>query len=374
MKRTSIALLTAALALSSAAADVQLLPAGEFSGIDGRPGKGLTWKLSDFQGVALAAKLNARHQAIDFQFDYEHQLLRAASNGQPAPAAGWGQRFEWRTGQGLYALAAQWTPRAKEFIKSEEYKYVSPLIVYDEKTGEVTDVLNAALVGRPNLDLEPLALAQLSQLIADFSTRSTTDQQEIDMQLLAALCAALGLAATTTEADALNAVAALKVKADAKPSVPTALSAALGIKPEADEAAAVTAVAALKAASTGADDKTTQTIAALQAQVATLSQQSADREVTTLVTQALADGKLLPAQKDWATALGKQNLAQLSAFIKDAPVVAAGLGERQTQDAKAKPVLGADGKEVLSTEELAMCSAMGLTEDEFRAGKKLATA
>src|SRR3989338_4827051 len=98
MKKTSIALLTHALALQ-ASADVHLLPVGEFMGRDGRPGKGLTWKLSDTQGQALATKLNASHRIVHFNFDYEHQALLSEKNGQPAPASGWASAFAWRPGQ-----------------------------------------------------------------------------------------------------------------------------------------------------------------------------------------------------------------------------------------------------------------------------------
>ena len=140
---TVFALLTLAISLQSSA-DVRVLPAGEFIGLDGRPGNGLTWKLSDVQGRALAGRLTARHTTVLFNFDYEHQSMLSEQNGQPAPASGWAGQFEWRDGDGLYALNVQWTARAKKMIADAEYKYISPVIAFNSKTGEVTDVRSVA--------------------------------------------------------------------------------------------------------------------------------------------------------------------------------------------------------------------------------------
>jgi phage I-like protein len=369
MKRSVTALLSTALALT-AGPDVQLVPAGEFAGRDGRPGNGKAWKLNDAQGAALAARLNERHGGgqAKFNFDYQHQTILTTQNGQPAPASGWAQSFEWRPGQGLYALSVDWTARAKQMIDASEYRYISPVIKFDEASGTVTDVLNAALTNYPNLmQLEQLAgtgtVAQLQALNAQIFSTETSD-----MQLLAALVASLGLADNTTEAQAIDAVKALKVKADTPPQKVTALSAeivtALGLAAGADDAAALSAVAALKAKTAAGGDTATATIAALQGEVAALTAKITGNEVTTIVDQALKDGKLLPAQKDWALSLGKANIAQLSAFIKDAPVVAAGLGTTQTQGKDP----GAGGEGAATANELAICSAMGLSPEEFKKG------
>lgn len=187
--QTAIALLSSALTLQ-AAAEVQLLPAGEFNGRDGRPGNGLAWKLSDARGRALAVKLNARHASVRFNVDYEHQTINAKENGRPAPASGWASRFEWRDGKGLYALDAQWTDKARQMIESGEYRYLSPVIAYNKVTGEVSDVFNAALVNVPALDISPVARERIAQLSAQFSTEEESamlTEQEL------AVCRATGV-------------------------------------------------------------------------------------------------------------------------------------------------------------------------------------
>ncbi len=364
MKRTLRALLSATLAIA-AGVDAQILPFGEFQGRTGRPGPGKTWKVSDATGSAIAARLNARHAEgrARFNFDYEHQAFSAPTNGQPAPASGWASRFEWRPGVGLFALQVDWTPRAKAYIDGKEYAYLSPVILFDPDTGEVTDVLMASLTNYPDLMQLPGVDQQLAQLNA-----LPTSTPENDMELLNLLLAQLGLPATTDQAAALSAVKALKEKADAAaalPAIPVALCGALGLTGTVDEAAALSAVNAMKAKAAGTDPTTMAAMTALQGQVAALSAAQTLTTVTNLVDQALKDGKLLPAQRDWAMNLGKADLAQLTAFVKDAPKVAAGLAGTQSEG---KDPADKGAKVALTGEQLAMCTALGLTPEQFQAG------
>jgi phage I-like protein len=361
MKLTAIALLAAALAMQ-ASADVHVLPAGEFVGMDGRPGNAITWKLSDAEGAKLAAALTARHAKVQFQFDYEHQLMNAESNGQPAPASGWASAFEWRNGDGLYALDVQWNARALAMIEANEYKYISPVLVYDKKTGEVKDLLNAALVGRPNLDLNPVA----QERVAAMNASAYLPQENPPMTVATAILMALGLQADNTEAQALAAIDGLKTKSTSV----LALNSALGIDQAADEATAVTAIAALKAKSVTGGDTTLAMIQGLQAELVTLKAAANAQAVEGLVQAALTEGKLVPAQVVWAKQLGQVDVAQLSAFLKDAPTVAAGLASTQS---KGEPERDAAGKAVLSADQKAMCAHMGLTEDQFRVGAGIAS-
>lgn len=368
MSRALVAILAAAAAVS-ATRDVQLVPFGEFaSDRTGRPGNGLKWKCDDARGQALVDLLNARHAEgrAAFNFDYEHATMLAAPQGRPAPASGWARKFEWRKGVGLFAVSVAWTAAAKASIDAEEYLYISPVIKYDEETGAILDVLNASLTNYPDL----MGLPALNEAVASLNALSQPSHQERTLTLLQSLLAALGLPATTTEEAALTAVAAVKVKADKADQAPAvaplsaAVATALGVDAKADEKAVLAGIAALRA-SPATDATTLATIQALQAQVAALSAQTAEREVAGLVDAAIKDGKLLPAQKEWAINLGKTNVAQLSAFIKDAPVVAAGLGATQTggQD----PGAGA-ATAGLSGAESTVLAAMGLTADEFKAG------
>ena len=88
-------------------------------------------------------------------------------------------------------------------------------------------------------------------------------------------------------------------------------------------------------------------------------------DVDALVKPALADGRLLPAMEKWARDLGKTDVAALTAYLGTAQPIAA-LTATQT---KGIPPSGlAKGDAQLSADELAVCTAMGLTPDQYKAG------
>lgn len=351
--RLIAALLAATLPLTGAAGQAQLLPAGEFAARDGRPGPGQNWRLSDEQGARLAADVNALAARTPIVIDYEHQTLHAEANGQAAPAAGWIRSVEWRTGAGLFA-SVEWTARAKAHIEQGEYRYISPVITFGED-GQVTGLMLAALVNHPALTgMEPV-IAQLRGLGGATNPRT---QQEPHMDLaalLATILPLLGLQPGVNQAQIAEAITALK----ARPLVPAALGTALGLQAGADEAAALSAVQALKST----DATTLQTIQALQAQVAALSTQNAERQVTEMVDAALAAKKLLPAQRDWALGLGRKDVAQLKSFIDSAPVIPGLGGQSDGKDP------GDGGSAALSGATAGVLEKMGLTAEQFAKGK-----
>lgn len=352
--RLLVALLSAALPLSASGGEAQLLPAGEFAARDGRPGPGKTWKLTDAQGQSLAAALTAASAQTAFLFDYEHQTLATEKNGQPAPAAGWATKFEWRPGQGLWATDVQWTAAAKQRIDGDEYRYISPVIVFDKVTGAVRSVQMAALVNYP-------AITGMEAVTAALSAQLSLTDPEPDLMDKAALIALLGLAAAATDADITAAIDALKNK---PPALPPELLKELGLTGTPDAKTVATAVTALKAKATaGADATTLEAVAALQGQIAELQAKVNGNEVVDLVEEALKAGKLVPALKQWAIEMGTKDVAALRSFIDKAPPVAAGLQQGQTTG---KPPV--DPKAPLTDEEVEVCKAFGLTAEQFKAG------
>lgn len=317
----------------------QLLPAGNFAARDGRPGPGKSWRLSDAGGHALAARLNAIAGATPISIDYEHQTFLAATNGQPAPAAGWIEHTDWTPGEGLFARV-KWTPRGQALIDADEYRYISPVILYADD-GTVTGLHNAALVSVPaivGMDAVTAALAaqfahprtnhteeppvDLTQLITLLGLTVGASVQDATARItaLAALATfvpqmaqALGLPAAASQADINARITALA----ARPALPAQLVSALGLQAGADEVAALSAVQRLRTS----DATTVATITALQGEVAALSARISTDEVTRTVDEAVAAHKLLPAQRDWAIGLGKANMAQLSAYLASAPVI-----------------------------------------------------
>lgn len=356
--RLLIALLSTSLSLTAAAV-VQLLPAGQFAARDGRPGPGKSWTLTDAKGRQIAAALNAQSAKTRFLFDVDHQTIRAEANGQPAPAAGWATRFEWRPGQGLYALDATWTDQARAWIESGQYAYISPVITFDD-AGAVTGVLMAAITNYPALlGMDPLGAELSARLQAQFSPDHNPTESRMDLAQLVAL---LGLATGSDAAAVLSAITALKAKAEAPPAATAPLSAALatalGVAPTADEATALTAITTLK----GGAGSATQVIASLQGQLAALTNKINGDEVAALVAQAVADGKLLPVQRQWATEVGTKNVADLKAFLANAPKLLPGVGG---QTGGIDPSGGAGGAAALNAAQAEVLANMGVSTDAY---------
>ena len=376
--RLVTALLATSFALSSAAVgEAQLLPSGKFAARDGRPGPGKKWEVSHAQGLKLAAAINAVAAQTPIVIDYEHQTLRADANGKPAPAAGWIHSAQWRDGQGLFAQV-EWTAAAKASIAAGEYRYISPVIVSDDETGEVTGVLLAALVNHPALlGMEAVATEVMAQLATRFPPSATpphvTAQQEPPAMstLLAALIAGLGLAAGADDAAVIAAVTALKAKADTPPpkaALPAALSTALGLQADADEVAALSAVTTLKAGSS----TTTQLVASLQGEVNALKAENGSRALTELLNRAVKEEKIAPASREQYAAIGRNDLAALTALIAALPAIPGLSGQSGGRDRGPAQQIDA----LSGAEALRVAAQMGVSPDAWNkhlAAKKAAT-
>lgn len=135
-------------------AAVRILPAGVFQTKDGRPasvtqGRITHWRLDATNAAAVIAA--PRNGEQGFVIDYEHQTLNKATNGHPAPAAGWFKGLEWRDGLGLFMVQIEWTERARAMISGSEYRYLSPVFGFDNQTGAVTYIHSVALTNDPAL-------------------------------------------------------------------------------------------------------------------------------------------------------------------------------------------------------------------------------
>ena len=204
--------------------------------------------------------------------------------------------------------------------------------------------------------MNPLLMALLKALNLP-TTETTTEAQALGA--VAALKAAvpesvtkvLGLPATVAESDLVTALAALKTKADTAGEL-------------------TTEVASLKAAKPGTPDPTKYvTIEALNevsAEVAQLKAAQAGNEVDALIEAARVQGRLYTPQQEAAWRdVGKTSIAQLKSLIAaNAPVLAlAGLNQTG-----GKKLDKADPNAPLNDDQLAMCKHMGLTTEEFRKG------
>lgn len=299
--------------------EAHLLPVGPFRSTDGRPEECEAWQLD----AAIASQVIARMaaQKNDTLIDYEHQSLRSEWNGQPVIAAGWFHDMEWRDGKGLYAVGVDWTDTAKGHIQKKEYRYISTVFFYYERTGEVIEVASVALTNTPALDgLDSLDMAALSKR---FNLSLEKNDMAGEQEKIAALTTERDglkaqMATLTTERDSLNTkVAALTTERDA-----------------------------LKARVEALDQEKA---------AAALTKETEDHKA--LLKAALTDGRLTPAQKPWAE---KQSLAALTEYLEATSPLA--LLNKQV-----------DGKQTataaLSKEQADMAEKMGVSAEDYLAAQ-----
>ncbi len=303
---------------------VQLLPMGTIALRDGRG----PFHLRDLDHARRVIEETRRRAGrTDIPVDYDHQSVFGAVKGVggQAPAAGWIRPDSLEAdARGIWA-EVEWTAAAREALADRRWRYLSPLFRYDEKTGEVVSIENAGLTNSP-------AIEELMAVAANEERRMDTS----------AIALALGLAEDAGVDEILAAIAAMKEQMAG-----------------AQEAAVSAAVAAATAERDGQLAAARAEVADLASRLATFQEEAASR----LVDDAIAAGKLTPAQRAFWLAQAKSKPEETAAYLATAPVILAP-GRSDLVPASATP-----GSAPLTDDELAVARAFGLNPAAFAAAK-----
>lgn len=310
--------------------NAHIFPDGAFRSDDGRPRSMDGVEVDDWQmNAEIAAGLIAALQVgKPILYDYEHNSLYGDTR-----AAGWIVELVYVAGRGLFGRV-EWTPRGTKEIADKEFRYSSPLFYFDPKTGAVTELLSVALTNNPALG----------------------DLGAVDLVRRAAL-AALPIGALANQFNAAGGFPGnLPGESDMTPEQLAALSAERdGLKSTlatltAERDGLKTQLAALTNERDG-----------LVAEKAKAALAAEEAEKTDLLKAALSGDqpRLMPAQKAWAE---KLPLAALKEYLDaTAPLP---LNQQQSD------LAAGDGKGGLTKDELAMCSRMGVTPEQYVATQK----
>lgn len=280
---TILALCSTALTDPGSVPDwVQLMPAGEFTGADGRG----PYLASDLQSIIDASMKPGRKLPIDEM----HAIDLNATTGAPAPARGWIVEMQARA-DGIWGRV-EWTPTGRALMEDKAYGFISPALqVTKAKPHRVRMISRASLVNDPNLTMKSL-------------------HNRKDLSMDKELAEALGLADGATAADAVAAVKELKAGSTALQTSLNAAKKALDLGEDADGDALVRALnakltAKLDASAAGGGGDKAALIAALQNQVSgladqltTLTQTHGKARAEQVVDAAIADTRLVPALRD----------------------------------------------------------------------------
>ncbi|MDR3561897.1 MAG: phage protease [Negativicutes bacterium] len=279
--------------------------------------------------AAFSAKTN------DIVTDYEHQTLKDVV----APAAGWVKSLENRVKDGLWGFI-EWNSKAKEFIQNKEYRYVSPVILVRKSDKRAVYLHSVGLTNLPAIDgMTPLA-NKLLGVDPDY------EEETEYMDFLKRLAVLLGLLENASEDDIVKAVGILNGQSQDAMMANKEIRAALDLPETAKPDEVKTKILALKttAASLVAnkdllaalDLPETANLADAKGKIIALKNPSglvsveefnaiktklALRDRDELVTMALKDGKVAPAQKAWAEEYALKDPTGFKAFLAIAPVV-----------------------------------------------------
>jgi len=232
----------------------------------------------------------------DIVIDYEHQTLE----GGQAPAAGWIKELQDRGPDGLWARA-EWTEKAKEYLANKEYKYLSPVVLVRRADNKAVAIHSVALTNAP-------AISGVRPIVNKDGKKKEDDNME---KFLEQLANTLGLKDQPDQAKMLEVVKALKDEAEAETVAHKEVLELLNLKEGAGLAEVKGRVVALKNPSgyVRAED-----FKALQDKLG-------QRERDELVARALSEGKITPAQKQWAEQYALKDQEGLKAFLDQAPQI-----------------------------------------------------
>lgn len=310
---------------------VMLIPAG--NRIEGRDGR---W-FSNPNPELIVERFET--DGSEVVFDYEHATELEPMEGHPA--AGWVKKIENR--DGAIWGKVDWTQRALQMIEGKEYRFISPAIYFDPTSFEIYAVSSAALTHKPNFDMPALnKRGDHSQNNNSQINHPQNNPMEttMDKQSRIALCSKLGLAAEASDTSILDAVSVLQE--NEQKALNSAQQPSLDkFVPRADH---------------------DQVISKLEKAQNTINEAN-DRDITALVDDAISGKKIAPTSRDYHLAACRQDPEAFKKYIETAPVLDIALNS------------GLDDKQIpgggeLTAEDKALCSELGISEDEYKATGK----
>ena len=338
---------------------IELLPAGEFAGRDGRG----PFRLAN--PAAVIAASGALRMEAGLPIDYDHATDFAAPAGRPAPAAGWIRAIEVRDGA-LWGRV-EWTRHGAAAVAMHEYRYISPVFEYS-KSGEVMRLLRAALTNNPNLYLtaisaraargESVRTTQSAQGRADAAPDRGHEEDTVMDNLEAQLRELLGLDEEAAPDEIVAEVRRLSGERDAE-------------RAEEDSAAEG---AGMHAADGGENPDPAHyvPIAQFESALTELNRvraASARERAGYRVEAAMKTGKIVPAQREWAIAYCQADPRGFENFVARQPAVIAGIAAGfEGEPAAGRTDEGLErgrARAALTRTELAICARLGLRPQDY---------
>lgn len=238
----------------------------------------------------------------DIPIDFEHTTVGGnfATPSGAAPAAGWITKIVVEKGIGIFGLV-KWNTAAAAMILADEYRWLSPVMVYRKKDRKAVEIQSAALTNKPALiDMERVAAKDAGDRDGD----DTMDTKKLRAALLAA---GVKLADDADDGAVIAASKAFVEAAAKQPEAPSLepIASKLGLAKDSTIATIAAKLDTFQKESVPAVE-----YKAMADRLLAIETRDKDRESQTLVAKAIEDAKLNPhdaKQMDWARAYAKSD-------------------------------------------------------------------
>lgn len=322
---------------------IQIFPAGTWYGYDGRG----PYRLSNPQTVID----NSLRPKTDLVIDRDHK--RFFDPKAEVKAAGWFKKFEIRNGE-IWGYV-EWVPAAKKELAEKEYRYFSPEYDVNPETREMVRITGGSLTNKPNFELDAVASAQPHRNQNPISKETKMDEH------IKALAKKLGLPETASTEDVLKACEERFAEAAAVEQQAASLITDFKVEKLEDVAKAATELREAAAAQTGKVDPEKYVPIDAHNEVASqlkeLKEGITKDKAEAVVEAAMKEGKIAPAQKDWAMDYASQNLEGFQTYLKGTPKIV----DPNSEAASGKPKTEGG----LTEEEAEVASQLGLSAEEY---------
>ncbi len=271
-----------------------------------------------------AMKAEMQRRGIDIVVDYEHQTLK----DMQAPAGGWVKELIY-TPEAIEAKV-EWTPKAEEYLKNKEYRYLSPVVLTRKADNKAVALHSLALTNTPAIN----GMFAIVNSAGSGTDNTNTGGNTMDLQKIKEM---LGLPADAADEAVMSALVEALGKAEKEEETAAekeggteavANSVILGLLGLPDSAKTEDVAGKIMALKAGADSQRQEITEALN--------RIKDREAEEAVMTALKAGKITAAQKDWAKAYALKDRTGFDSFVEKAPVVVP-VGKLNLKDAPKKP-------------------------------------
>lgn len=272
-----------------------------------------------------------KKRGLDVVVDYEHQSL----SDKKALAGGWIKDFYIK--ENFVVAKVEWTKQAKEEIENKQYRYLSPTIFL--KNGKPIRLHSVALTNTPAID--KMAPLTLNDIIIEEIGKEQNKMEKL-LQLL-------GLDETASEDDVLKAVENLKKSNENTTEVSANKETAeiLGLKEDASVEEINKSLLELK----------NNTVS--KSEFLALKQEMEKKEINEILNKAIADGKIVPAQRESFEKMALSDRAIFEEVLKNQKRTSP-LGVSYSNN------LTENGREELGEIELKACKEFGLTEEDLK--------